>query len=224
MEECSDDNENILNTAIQNNFNAIDLDMLASNYDSKKPKIKKIQSLIQQFNFFSQMSYQKEHELINILQSITKQTGTINYVSDFAKNKYFTTNSKNLDYVHLSSDTDVLNEIEMNDSINFEKSTLFEKDIPVENFLNQFSNSNYYNTLLKTVLHEVSNIESSTQYISKQCPIQCLCKLHKRDTVIHKSLMIYDSFIDILFIKIPFPLPFVLGTVFAQFVLGQKRS
>ena len=62
--------------------------------------------------------------------------------------------------------------------------------------IDDLHHSKYFKGLIKTVIQEISSLEKASDYISEQCPIQCLCKLHMRDQVIRKSLLTYESFID----------------------------
>ena len=69
-------------------------------------------------------------------------------------------------------------------------------EVKESELIDDLKHSTYYSTLIKTIIHEISTIVSSSDYMSTQCPIQCLCKLHSRDQMIRKCLMTYDSFID----------------------------
>ena len=188
---CSDENESILKKTIQNNFSAINLDLVAVLPEgSRNTKVKQINSLLKQLTFFEQLFEQKQDEVISLYNSIKKggagdantlaQTGPL-----FEEGTYgWQIKESEKDYV------------EKIDKAIFNKKKIHSVEKSEQTLIDDLHHSKYFKGLIKTVIQEISSLEKASDYISEQCPIQCLCNLHMRDQVIRKSLLTYESFID----------------------------
>jgi hypothetical protein len=187
-EECSDENESILKKTIHNNFSAVNLDLIALNTDStKSTRIKQINSLLKQLNFFTQLQKQKRGELQALYNEVRGglSVGSIDDVFE----EHHTHGWR------IKSDA-ILGKLKEQENAVIKRQKINSTEVTEPELIDDLKTSTYYSTLIKTIIHEISTIESSSDYMSTQCPIQCLCKLHSRDQMIRKCLMTYDSFID----------------------------
>ena len=131
---------------------------------------------------------QKQAEVVDVYNNITGETRTelTDTTSHFLHNP-------NYGYI---INPDKLKEIEDRESVIFQKHKLHETQKSENIVCEDLHKSKYFKGLVKTVIHEISTLENASDYISEQCPIQCLCKLHMRDQIVRKSLLTYESFID----------------------------
>ena len=187
-EECSDENESILKKTIHNNFSAVNLDLIALNTDStKSTRIKQINSLLKQLNFFTQLQKQKRGELDALFDDVKGGVGVHNLNDIFVEHPQHGWRIK---------DEGILDKLKQQENAVIKRQKINLTEVKESELIDDLKHSTYYSTLIKTIIHEISTIESSSDYMSTQCPIQCLCKLHSRDQMIRKCLMTYDSFID----------------------------